>query len=175
MCDPAYCDKIEKSDIVLDLVTNGRVKHCGMKCELDNPGEAWFNKNSLTNIFILADLVNKFKIKYDSKIEDAFLVYAENKKVKFNILANRIYEMCPVTTDDKQKQLLQMKIINTVDENNFFSPNVKYGVPKYYSPRLIVCQENVDYENHLKIIFGTYVLAKNEPKPTNTNALRHLD
>ena len=39
---------------------------------------------------------------------------------------------------------------------------------------MIVCQENLDYGNHIKIPFGTYVLAKNEPKPTNVNAPRHL-
>ena len=40
---------------------------------------------------------------------------------------------------------------------------------------MIVCQENMDYKNHLKINFGTYVLANNEPNPTNTNAARRLD
>ena len=28
----------------------------------------------------------------------------------------------------------------------------------------------MDYEKHLKIPFGTYVLANNEPNPTNMNA-----
>ena len=44
MWDPAYCDKIEKSDKVLDLATNGGVMPFGMKCEVDKLGEAWFNK-----------------------------------------------------------------------------------------------------------------------------------
>ena len=35
---------------------------------------------------------------------------------------------------------------------------------------MIVYQENLDYEKHLKIPFGTYVLANNEPNPTNMNA-----
>ena len=41
----------------------------------------------------------------------------DNKKVKFKRLANIIYGMCPGTTDDKQKQLLQMQLINTIDKN----------------------------------------------------------
>ena len=49
-----------------------------------------------------------------------------------------------------------------------------HGVLKYYSPRMIVCQENVDYEKHLKNTFGTYVLANNKPKPTNKNGPRRL-
>ena len=36
------------------------------------------------------------------------------------ILTNRIYGMCPGTTDDEQKQLLQMQLINTVDKRIFF-------------------------------------------------------
>ena len=70
MCDPAYCDKIEKSDKFLDLSTNGRVMRSGIKYELDKLGESWFNKNSLTNIFSFSDLVDKYRIKHDSKIED---------------------------------------------------------------------------------------------------------
>ena len=45
MRNPLYCDKIEKSDKVLDLATNGGVMHYGMKCEVDKLREAWFNKN----------------------------------------------------------------------------------------------------------------------------------
>ena len=33
----------------------------------------------------------------------------------------------------------------------------------------------MDYEKHLKIPFGTYVLANNKPKSTNTNSPRRLD
>ena len=58
------------------------------------------------------------------------------------------------------------------------NPNIfpaKHGVSKYYSPHMTVCQENVDYEKHLKIPFLNYLLANNEPKPTNTNGPRLLD
>ena len=41
----------------------------------------------------------------------------------------------------------------------------KHRVSKYYIPRMIVCQENGDYEKHLKINFGTYVLVKNKTNP----------
>ena len=40
---------------------------------------------------------------------------------------------------------------------------------------MIVFQENVDYEKHLKIPFGTYVMANKEQKPTNTDASRRLN
>ena len=81
--------------------------HSGLEYEVDNLGEAWFNKNSLTNIFSFADLVDKFRIKYDSKIEDSFWVYVNNKKVKFKRLANIIYVMCPGTKDKEKKSTVQ--------------------------------------------------------------------
>ena len=74
----------------------------------------------MTNIFSFANLVDKFSIKYDSRIEDAFWVYVNNKKVKFKRLVNRIYVICPGTTYYKKKQLLKMQLINDIDENKTF-------------------------------------------------------
>ena len=67
MCNPAYCDKIEKSENFLDLATNSGVMHSGLKYEVDKLREAWFNKNSLKKIFSFTNLVDKFRIKYDYK------------------------------------------------------------------------------------------------------------
>ena len=56
-------------------------------------------------------------------------------------------------------------------------PNIfpgKHGVSKYYSLHMIVFQENLDCEKHLRIPFITYVLANNEPKPMITNRTRRL-
>ena len=64
-----------------------------------------------------ADIVDKYRIKHGSKIDDAFWVYVENKKVKFKRPENRIYGLCPGTNDENQKQLLQMQLINIVDKN----------------------------------------------------------
>ena len=68
MCDPAYCDKIEKSEKEINLATNGIVMHSGMKCEADKLRDAWFNKDSLTNILNFTNLGNKLRNKYDSNI-----------------------------------------------------------------------------------------------------------
>ena len=56
---------------------------------------------------------------------------------------------------------------------NFF-PN-KHGVSKYFSPRMIMHQENLDYERHCRYQIGEYVQAHDEPNHTNTNAPRSLD
>ena len=88
-------------------MTNDGVMHSILRYEVDKLREACLNKNSLKNVFSFSDLVNKSRIKWGSKIEDAFWVYVENKKVKFKRLTNRTYGMCPGTTVNKQNQLLQ--------------------------------------------------------------------
>jgi hypothetical protein len=57
-------------------------------------------------------------------------------------------------------------------------PNIfpaRQGVSKYFSPRMIIHQENISYQQHCKTSCGTYVLAHHEPDPTNKNAPRALD
>jgi hypothetical protein len=56
---------------------------------------------------------------------------------------------------------------------NFFPP--KGGISQYYSPRMIMHQETLDYNKHCSIAFGTYVQAHQEPTPTNTQHPRTLD
>lgn len=56
---------------------------------------------------------------------------------------------------------------------NFFP--AKYGVSKYYSLRMIINQQNLYYEKHCKIVFGTYVVGHNKPTILNTNAADVLD
>ena len=49
---------------------------------------------------------------------------------------------------------------------NFFPP--KGGVSQYYSPRVILLQQPLDYHKHCSIAFGSYVQAHTESDPTNT-------
>jgi len=56
---------------------------------------------------------------------------------------------------------------------NFFP--AKYGVSRFYSPRMILHQQALDYDKHCKFTFGTYVQAHDEPQPTNTQQARTLD
>ena len=56
---------------------------------------------------------------------------------------------------------------------NFFP--AKHGVSKYYSPQMILHQQNLDYNKHCQYAFGTYVQAHDEPDPSNTNSPCTLD
>jgi hypothetical protein len=61
-----------------------------------------------------------------------------------------------------------------VNQLNLFP--VKGGVPAYYSPRMILNQENLDYAKHCSVPFGAYVQANHhETNRTNSNTTRALD
>jgi hypothetical protein len=51
----------------------------------------------------------------------------------------------------------------------------KNGISQYYSPHMILHQQNLDYDKHCQYAFGTYVQAYEEPDPSNTNAPHTLD
>jgi hypothetical protein len=52
---------------------------------------------------------------------------------------------------------------------------VKGGVSKYYSPRMILKQTNLDYTKHCVVPFGAYVQANHESTKTSSNVTRTLD
>ena len=53
------------------------------------------------------------------------------------------------------KIMVKYMVTEAAKKLNFFP--AKYGVSKYYSPRMILHQQNLDYEKHCKFSFGTYV------------------
>jgi hypothetical protein len=56
---------------------------------------------------------------------------------------------------------------------NFFPPS--NGLCPYYSPRMIIHQENLDFHKHCMIPFGTYIQAHNEPANLNSQHPRTLN
>ena len=69
--------------------------------------------------------------------------------------------------------LVKYLVLEVSKKANFFP--AKHGVSKYYSPRMILHQQSLDYSKHGQYSFGTYVQAHDEPQPSNTNAPRSLD
>ena len=52
---------------------------------------------------------------------------------------------------------------------------VKGGISPYFSPHTLMGGPRLDYNKHLKVAFGTYVMASNEPWPSNTPEARAID
>ena len=81
------------------------------------------------------------------------------------------YHRLPYTT--LPRTMVKYMVLESARKLNFFPS--KNGVSKYYSPRMILHQENLDFAKHCQFTFGEYVQAHDEPNPTNTNAPRSLD
>ena len=58
-------------------------------------------------------------------------------------------------------------VMEAAKKLNFFP--AKYGVSKYYSPRMILHQHNLDLSKHCKHALGEYVIGIHESEATNTN------
>jgi hypothetical protein len=71
------------------------------------------------------------------------------------------------------KIMVKILTMECAKKLNFFPP--KGGILPYYSPRMILHQESLDYSKHCSIPFGSYVQAHNEPDPKNTQHPRTLD
>ena len=69
--------------------------------------------------------------------------------------------------------LIRYLAMTETSKLNYFP--VKGGVSKYYSPRMILMGEHLNYTKHFQVPFGAYVQASNEPTPTNSQLPRTLD
>jgi hypothetical protein len=64
--------------------------------------------------------------------------------------------------------MVKVLVNDSTKKLNFF--HAKNGISQYYSPRMILHQQNLDYDKHCQYALGNYVQARNEPDPSNTNA-----
>jgi hypothetical protein len=71
------------------------------------------------------------------------------------------------------KIMVKILAMECAKKLNFFPS--RGGVSSYYSPRMILHQQNLDYNKHCSIAFGTYVQAHHEPDPQNAQLPRTLD
>jgi hypothetical protein len=77
----------------------------------------------VANIFSFAKMLKRYRITYDSEIEDAFLVHTQERKVKFKPLANGLYSLNPKKETQHQTHEGNFQMVNTLEENkNVFTP-----------------------------------------------------
>jgi hypothetical protein len=70
--------------------------------------------------------------------------------------------------------MVKVLVNDSTKKLNFFP--AKNGISQYYSPRMILHQQNLDYNKHCQYAFGAYVVqAHDEPDPSNTSAPHTLD
>ena len=92
-----------------------------------------------------------------------------NRTIKERIRAS--YHRLPYHT--LTKAMVKVLVSESAKKLNFFP--ARHGISNYYSPRMILHRQNLDYNKHCTYAFGSYVQVNNDPDPTNTNAPRTLD
>ena len=63
--------------------------------------------------------------------------------------------------------MIKELVFDVAEKLNCFP--AKNGISKYYSPRMIMKQQSLDYEKDCKYKFGEYVQAYEEPKTNKKN------
>lgn len=108
------------------------------------------------------------RVNYANPQEHVPEIERNNRVIKERVRAtyHRLpYERLP-------RVMVKTLVTETPKKLNFFP--ARHGVSKYYSPRMIVHQENLHYDKHCRYAFGTYVEAHDEPSPSNDNQPRTL-
>jgi hypothetical protein len=95
------------------------------------------------------------KVNYATANEHVPRAERNNRTVQERVRA--AYHRLPY--DDLPRTMVKYLVMELAKKLNYF-PN-KNGVSKYYSPRMILHQENIDYDRHCAYRFGEYVLAHN--------------
>ena len=69
--------------------------------------------------------------------------------------------------------LVKYLVVDATKRLNYFP--AQYGVSKYYSPRMILHKENLEWEKHCKYCIGDYTQACKDATIKNNNKAQTLD
>ena len=92
-CNHEFVKDIRQSNTTLKMRTNAGSKESYQQATVPGFGNVWFHEDVIANIFGFGDLVSKYRITYDSEMEDAFLVHVEHKTVKFTRTPEGLYQL----------------------------------------------------------------------------------
>ena len=127
-CNKRMVDKTWETDTSLSLATNGGPFETSTKGRVPQCDDVWLNEKSMTNIFSLALLTDKFRVTFDSAIENAFMVHTPYGILKFKRGPENIYYTKPdafqgrTVSDDtpKTKKPMKGQYVQTVADNARF-------------------------------------------------------
>ena len=74
MMNPDFVTDIKASKNKLAMSTNAGVKEITLRANMKGYGNVWYDTNQIANIFSFGRPADKYKVKYNSEKEDAFVV-----------------------------------------------------------------------------------------------------
>jgi len=89
--NPELVSNIKKSDRQMLMATNAGTSINDTVAHVPGFGQVWFDPKAIANIFGFKDMKKKYRIKYDSEQEDAFLVYTQDGIIKFESTPEGLY------------------------------------------------------------------------------------
>lgn len=104
-CNPALMDGIVPSKTALTLATNAGVMETNKEGNVNQQAgipvndKVWFDKDTITNVFGLANMVKRHRVTIDSTKENAFIVHTPEGPIRFGITADNLYAYCPDLND----------------------------------------------------------------------------
>jgi hypothetical protein len=120
--NPKLITDIKPAAKPLKMVTNAGTKSMTHEATVKGFNEkAYFDKDQLANILGFSNLVDKFRIVYDSWEEDAFKLHTQDGIVKFHRTPEGLYAFDPTACDIESLNCL----VRTVAEKS----GAKRGLP----------------------------------------------
>ena len=120
---------------------------------------------------IMAEVEDKLDVKMNYTVTDEHVPEAERNNRTIAECIRATYHNLPYKT--MPKLMLRYLAMVCAHQLNLFP--AKGGVSAYLSPHVLVGGQNLDFEKHCQIPFGSYVQANQENDPKNTNAPRTID
>jgi hypothetical protein len=86
---------VQAADNPVKMITNAGSKVITKQAEVLGFGTVYYNSTIFGNIFEFSAMADKYRIVYDSAVEDAFLVHTENRVIKFERTSEGLYAYQP--------------------------------------------------------------------------------
>ena len=122
--DQRLLDDVKKTNLPLVMKTNAgerRLKEYGIL-----PGfkqKAWLDEDSIMNILSLAELIKDYRVTFNSKNENAFVIHVGKEKIKFACSEEGLYYYKLPENFIKQRDKVEstgVQMVNTVNENKTY-------------------------------------------------------
>ena len=129
MCNKDMVSNIRLAPKQLDMASNGGNIITKHQADMTKAGQVWYNENAIANILSLGKLADKFRITFDSAVDNAFHIHTDQGIIKFKKNAANLYEHRPSTikkSGTTDQAIIPYNHVQTVEENM-----------KMYTPRQI--------------------------------------
>ncbi len=77
------------------MTTNAGTKVIGLEGEVEGFSKVYYDPTLMANIFGLSEMVGRYRVTFDSEVEDAFNVHSKHGEFKFSRTSDGLYAYQP--------------------------------------------------------------------------------